>query len=678
LDTPIIFVLDDYHVITLPAIHEALTFLLDHLPPQMHLVITSRADLPLSLSRLRVRRQLTEIRATDLRFTESEAAAFLNQTMGLNLTTEAIATLETRTEGWVAGLQLAALSMENLEEAHRHNFIATLTEGDRYILDYLIEEVLDRQPAHIQSFLLHTSILERLSGPLCDAVLSEGAVERRGKGKDYFPPAPLPPRPSAPSYPRPPASGQTMLEYLEHNNLFVVPLDNRRQWYRYHHLFADLLHNQLEASQPELEHTLHRRASAWYEQNDLMSEAIAHSLAAQDVEQAARLTEQTFDDMMSRDEFFTTMLERLEALPDEIIRARPRLGILYAWMLSITLQLDGVEPRLQEVERLAGDQLPTDLRLQITHIRAELARYRQDVTEAIALSHQVLEALPEEPSGTDRQTLTGTIFNLAFAYLMMGDVVKAQQRFSEALTLSRTVGSITLTLVAMTGQAQVQVLQGHLQQAAKTYRQALQLADEVAQQSGRAVPATAYVHLGMGGLLCERNNLDEAARHLAQGLELAQQWQIDEALRDGYIFQARLKQAQGDMAGALEAVGQAEQLPLVCQAISGYGGPVAAFRARLMLAHVSSSGGTADPGYFNAVEQWAAARSLSAEVPINLMDDEFEILTWVRLLIIQDEPDQVLPLLARLLKAAGDGGRTGRVIEILNLQALAQSKIPAR
>jgi LuxR family maltose regulon positive regulatory protein len=396
--------------------------------------------------------------------------------------------------------------MENLEEAHRHNFIATLTEGDRYILDYLIEEVLDRQPAHIQNFLLHTSILERLSGPLCDAVLSEGAVEGRGKGKDYFPPAPLPPRPSAPSYPRPPASGQTMLEYLEHNNLFVVPLDNRRQWYRYHHLFADLLHNQLEASQPELEHTLHRRASAWYEQNDLMSEAIAHSLAAQDVEQAARLTEQTFDDMMSRDEFFTTMLERLEALPDEIIRARPRLGILYAWMLSITLQLDGVEPRLQEVERLAGDQLPTDLRLQITHIRAELARYR----------------------------------NLAFAYLMMGDVVKAQQRFSEALTLSRTVGSITLTLVAMTGQAQVQVLQGHLQQAAKTYRQALQLADEVAQQSGRAVPATAYVHLGMGGLLCERNNLDEAARHLAQGLELAQQWQIDEALRDGYIFQTRV------------------------------------------------------------------------------------------------------------------------------------------
>jgi len=648
IDTSFVFVLDDYHVITLSTIHEAVSFLLDHIPPQMRLVITSRADLPFSFSRLRVRRQVTEIRATDLRFTESEAAAFLNQMMNLNLSAEAIATLEARTEGWVAGLQLAALSMGTLEEVHRHDFIAALTGDDRYILDYLIEEVLDRQPAHIQTFLLQTSILERLSGPLCDAVLDDTTS---------------------------PGSGQTILEYLEQNNLFLVPLDNTRGWYRYHHLFADLLRNQLDAAQPELGPTLHRRASAWFEQNDLMSEAIAHSLAAEDVERAALLIEQTFDDMMSRDEFFSTMLERLEALPEEIIRARPRLGIMYAWMLSITLQIDGVEPRLQAVEEAANDPLPADLQLQITHIRAELARHRQDVATAIEMSRQVLKSLPENPTGTNRQTYAGTVFNLAFSYLMQGDVSKAQQWISEAVAHSQTVGSVTLILVARTGLAQVQLLQGQLNRAAETYRQALELAEKVVLQSGHAVPAMAYIYVGLGDLLREWNRLDEAAHHLAQGLELAQQWQIGEVLRDGNVFQARLKQVQGDMAGALDAVRKAEQLPLVCQVISGYSGPVAAYRARLMLAQVASGGIESDPGYLKAVEQWANARNLSADGPINLMDDEFEQLIWARLRIIQKEPDQALPLLARLLRAAEDSGRTGRVIEILNLQALAQQAL---
>ena len=667
-NTSFVFVLDDYHVITQRAIHSAINFLLDHIPPQMRLIITSRADLPFSLSRLRVRRQVTEIRASDLRFTKTEAAAFLNQTMNLNLSIEAIAALETRTEGWIAGLQLAALSMGNLEEAHKDDFVAALAGDDRYILDYLIEEVLDRQPMHIQTFLLQTSILERLSGPLCDAVLGDERIAELANDESLA---------GTSSFAHSPfthLSSQKILEHLERHNLFVVPLDNKRQWYRYHHLFADLLHNQLEASQPKLEHSLHRRASAWYEQNDLMSEAIVHSLAARDVEQAARLVEQTFTDMMSRDEYFTTMLERLEALPEEIIRARPWLGIMHAWMLSITLQIDAVEPRLQEVEKSTGGQLPADLRLQIDHIRAEVARQRLEVDRAIELSHRVLAALPENPSGANRQTLAGTLFNLAFAYLMKGDVMDAQQWVSEALALSQAVGSITLTLLAMSVQAKVQLSQGQLHRAAETYRQALQKADTVAQQSGEGVPAAAYILPGLGELLREWNELAEAAHHLKRGLELSQQWQIEEMVRDCYLLQARLDQAEGDIPGALNALRQAEQLP-VCQGVSAYGNAVAAGRARLMLAHVVSSGSSSDPGSLKAVEQWAEARNLGADALTNLMDDEYEVLVWIRLRIIQNEPDQVLPLLDRLLRAAEDSGRIERMIEILNLKALAQQAL---
>jgi LuxR family maltose regulon positive regulatory protein len=371
-DTQLVLVLDDYHAITLPAIHEAMTFLLDHMPPQLHLVIASRADPPYALSRLRVRKQMTELRAIDLRFSAEEVTAFLNQVMGFNLASEEIATLERRTEGWIAGLQLAALSMGGLDDAHRHSFVAALTGDDRYILDYLVEEVLDRQPAHIQTFLLRTSILERLCGPLCDAVLDDA-------GEDLLP-----------------LSAQEILGRLDRDNLFLVPLDNRRHWYRYHHLFAELLRNQLGASRPDLVPALHRRASAWYAREDMQSQAIAHSLAARDWEQAAELIERAMNDMMREGEFFATMLGRLKALPEEVIRARPHFGVSYAWLLQITLQLDEVEPRLQEVEKTGGDRLSADLRLEIDVIRASLARQRRDLATAMRLSDQVLDALPAD------------------------------------------------------------------------------------------------------------------------------------------------------------------------------------------------------------------------------------------------------------------------------------------
>jgi LuxR family maltose regulon positive regulatory protein len=304
----IVLVLDDYHLIETQPIHDALTFLLEYLPVNMHLVIATREDPHLPLARLRAKGHLTELRATDLRFTSSEAAEFLNQVMGLNLSADDIAALETRTEGWIAGLQLAAISLQEHEDAS--SFIKSFTGSHRFVLDYLIEEVLGQQAESIQTFLLHTSILDHLCGPLCDAVLSRGAGEQGSAGE--FSPSPpstssgqaLLPRISAPLYLDPSASGQETLEYLEHANLFIVPLDEERRWYRYHHLFADLLRQRLRQKQPDWGPTLHHRASEWYEQNGFADEAIEHALRGEDFERAAHLLEEYADALLQRRAFY--------------------------------------------------------------------------------------------------------------------------------------------------------------------------------------------------------------------------------------------------------------------------------------------------------------------------------------------------------------------------------------
>jgi LuxR family maltose regulon positive regulatory protein len=642
---PSVLILDDYHVIESLLIDQALTFLLDHLPPPpgtLHLVIASRTDPSLPLARLRAGGHMNELRSDDLRFTPEEVATFMNNVMGLELSSKNVAALESRTEGWIAGLQLAALSMQGRRAKQVTDFINSFTGSNRYVIDYLADEVLARRPKGTEEFLLQTSILDRLTAPLCDAVTDRHAGD-----------------------------SQSILETLEAANLFIIPLDDERRWFRYHHLFADLLRSRLESSQPELVPTLHRRASAWYAAQDLMSEAIAHSLAAREFDRAAELTEQTFFDRMSRGEDFGTMLARLEALPDNIIRARPRLGVMYAWMLAITLQLDGVEPRLQAVERRAGDQLPADLQRQIAEVRAELARHRGEFAQAIKLSHQVLEALPEERSAADMQTLTGVVFNLAFAYLLAGKVKKAQQWFSEALMISQAAGSPHLILLTYWAVAQLQKLQGQLRQARQTYRQGLQLADEIGQQRGLPVPAVVYIDLGLGDLLREWNELDEADHHLTEGLEMGRQWQIGgDTLRDGYLVQARLKQAQGDMAGALESIRQAEEIAAAYQSVPGFRRSIAACRARLLL--LQAGGGDGD---LRAIEQWVEDRNLKVNGPINSLTDEVEYLTWARLLILQQEPERAWQLLVRLLQAAETDGRTGPVIEILILQALARQAL---
>jgi LuxR family maltose regulon positive regulatory protein len=574
-----------------------------------------------------------------------------------------VSALETRTEGWIAGLQLAALSMRGLERSSDiTGFINGLTGSHRYILDYLADEVLRKRPPGTKDFLLQTSILNRLNSSLCDAVLGRGAAEQGGNEGELpsFTPLPL----------DSPAFSQDTLEALEAANLFIIPLDNERRWYRYHHLFADLLRARLRQSRPDLVSELHRRASMWFEHNNLISEAIAHSLAVEDFERAAQLTEQTFFDRMSHGEDFATMLARLVALPDEIIRARPRLGIMYAWMLAITLQLDAVEPRLQDIERMAVDQLRVDLQRQITEIRAELARHQGEFAKAIELSHQVLEALPEERSITDMQTLTGSVFNLAWGYLQAGDVVTAQRWFSEALTISQAAGSIHLVLLTQRGLAQIYELRGQLRRANETYQQAIQIAAEAVQQSGQPVPATVYIQLGLGNLSREWNELDEADSLLTQGLEMGREWQIGgDTLRDGYLYQAQLKRAQGDMTGALDAIRQAQELALAYQSVPGFNDPIAACQAELTLTQAVVTGNS---NYLETVEQWAESGGLQVNGSIDSLNDEFEYLVWARLLIAQNKLTPAAQLLARLLQAAEAGGRKGRVIEIWLLQALVQ------
>jgi LuxR family maltose regulon positive regulatory protein len=646
-------VIDDYHVVQEQATHDILQFFLDHLPPPLHLAICSRSDLPWSLSRLRANDQITELRSADLRFTLEETTDFLNQVMGLGLSVADLAALEDRTEGWIAGLQLAALSMQGLDEGDRHDFVSDFTGSSRYIVDYLLDEVLAHRPEGTKDFLLQTSILDRMCGPLCDAILGRGET------------SPLP-------------ASQTTLEQLEQANLFLVPLDDKRIWYRYHHLFGNLLRVRLKQSFSELMPELHRRASLWYEQEDMLSEAISHSLAAKDFELAARQIGQTMTELTGRGEFFTTHLGRLEALPDEIIYAQPHLGISYAWVLQITLQLDSVEPILQDVERITGAQLPDDLKLQIAIVRASLARQKRDVVRAFQLSGQVLATLPEDPNEDNplqRSTRTGLVFNLGQSELLLkGDPVAAEQWFSEALAITEAVGGLTLMLGAMNNLAQAQLTRGKLNQAAGNYRQALQLVNEFERQSDGPMPAAAYVHLGLGDLLRERNELDEAALHLTRGIELSQQWHqgLGDTLCDSYIFQTRLKQALGDIAGALEAIWQAEQLPQAYQDVPRFGGPVDARRAELQLAQAIPNAVTPDLRRLAAVEDWAEAYGLADDDPIVSLDDEIRNIVFARFLLAKDKYDRAFHVLSRLLQSAESYGRTGSVITISILQSLAQ------
>ena len=519
-------VLDDYHVVDAKAVDDALAFLLEHLPKQMHLVIITREDPPLPLARYRVRGELTELRTTDLRFTPPEAAAFLEE-MGLNLSEEDIIALETRTEGWIAGLQLAAISMQGQDAT---NFIQSFTGSHRFVLDYLIEEVLQQQPEYIQDFLLRTSILDRLCAPLCDALLLDSEI-----------------------------SGQETLAYLERTNLFIIPLDNERRWYRYHHLFADLLRQRLHqsASPPTggdgtSVDELHLRASAWYEENGLEIEAFHHAVASNDIKHATRLMEGGGMPLHFRGAV-TPVLSWLESLPTRVLDAKPSLWVMYASALSMTGQMSGVEEKLQAAEialqSAEQDDIARNTIGHIAAIRALLAAAQRQIETIITQSQRALEYLHPD----NLPVRTATIWKLGLAYQLQGDRAAASRAYTEAISISQASGNTIVNISASIGLGQVQETENQLHLASQTYRRVLQLVGDQLQ------PSACEAHLGLARIFYEWNDTDAAQKYAHKGLQLAQQLEnIDRAVAIE-VFLARLKLSQGDVASATAILAKAYQ-----------------------------------------------------------------------------------------------------------------------
>jgi LuxR family maltose regulon positive regulatory protein len=626
LSEEIVLVLDDYHVIEEPAIHQALAYLLDHLPSQLHLVIVTRADPPLPLSRLRAGGHLTEIREADLRFTAEEASAFFGETMGVELSAAHVATLTGRTEGWITGLQLAGLSLRAMEgeEADVLAFITAFSGSHRYVVDYLAEEVLNRLPEQVQAFLLSTSILDRLSGDLCDAVLEH-------------------------------PDSQSLLEWLERVNLFLIALDDERRWYRYHHLFADFLRERLRRAQPAQLAALHRRACRWHEEHGQPAEAAQHALAAGEVEVAARLLEGLTGALLWQRGEPTTVSRWLERLPATAIQMRPRLCLDQAWALLWRGQIAAIEPCLQPVERsleIAGTQsirppIPEPgsamappvqaLRGEVATMRAVLARYHGNAEETVALARTALALLPPQ-QGLLRGIATGL---RGVGCRLQGDLRAADQAFTEAAQLSQQAGNSVTALIALGRAVDAQVLGGHLRRASATYQQALDLAAEC---TLAACPALGIALVAMGGVLYEWGDVRGAEHTLRQGIAACEQWLgvLAEFAVDGWLRLAAISRARGNFGAALEQIERAQAIARRTQS-SFDSERVAAARAVLWLAEAN----------LPEAARWLAARREALPFEGAFSEARLdEYLVAARVLGAQGEFERAAQVLTRLLPLA--------------------------
>jgi LuxR family maltose regulon positive regulatory protein len=641
LPDDVVLVLDDYHVIEARDVQDGITFLLEHRPPQLHLVIASRADPALPLARLRGRGDLVEVRVADLRFTADEAATYLHEVMGLALTPEDVAALEGRTEGWIAALQLAALSMQGRDDAA--GFIAGFAGDDRYIVDYLVEEVLQRQPGQVRSFLLQTSMLIRLTGSLCDAVT----------GQD---------------------GGRAMLEALDRANLFLVPLDDRRRWYRYHHLFADVLRARLLDELPAHVRELHLRASDWWERNGERTEAIHHALAAEDFERAADLIELAIPELRrARQE--ATLRRWLEALPAELFPVRPVLSIGYVGSLMSRGDLEGVETRLREAERWLDPAAAEDpggspqgmvvvdqagfraLPSSIAMYRAGRTLILGDVTGTMTHAQRALDLAGED----DHLGRGAAAALLGLAYWTDGHLGRASRCYAEAMANLETAGHHSDVLGGALVLADIQITQGRLREAMTTYARGL----EGAERAEPVLRGAADMHVGLGQLCFERDDLDAARRHLMTSEALGEHAGLPQNRYRRRVAMARIRQAEGDLDGALGLLDEAERVYV--GDFSPEVRPVAAVRARLNVVQ----------GRWADALGWARERSLSAGDELSYLR-EFEHLTLARVLVARYRAeraecwiDEASRLLERLLSAAEEGARTGSVIDVLVVQALA-------
>ncbi len=622
---PVVVILDDYHLIEAAPIHTALGFLLEHLPAGVHLIMAARADPPLPLARLRGRGQLVELREADLRFTPAEAGDFLAQTMGFRLGKELVAKLTTRTEGWIAGLQLAAVSMKGREDTQA--FVEAFSGTHEYIVDYLAEEVLKRQSEATRSFLLQTSILDRLNGPLCAAV-----AERD--------------------------DAQAILERLWEKHLFLLSLDDERRWYRYHNLFADMLRKRLTQERAQIIPSLHARAAAWYERNGQVSEAIDHALQAEDYDHAIAMVERVAQETLIRTEF-VTFLKWAAALPEELVRARPRLCVYYASALIFSgREVEMAQSLLQDAAR--SDESDS-LRAEVAFFQAVIAMLRGDVEASIVQSEHALELLAE-----DQPFLRSLVIShLGVGYISSGDVEAASAIFAEAAEMGERSGSYLSSVMAIRRLAEMSILKGELRGAWALCERGLRIA---AGGQGKPLPVAGLIKTVQGDLLREWNDLEAAREHLEAGLELVLQWSELMAI-DDYIALARVRQSQGDARGASEAMTTAEQIARESDASRVAPILVSLHRPRLWITQ----------GNLQAAARWAAER-LPIEQLLTAQGydtafyhhiKELEGLTLARLHLAQGEPGRALAILEPLYEAAESLGRGGSSIEMLVLQALS-------
>jgi LuxR family transcriptional regulator, maltose regulon positive regulatory protein len=650
----VLLVLDDYHLVDSASVHESVAFLLENLPPGLRVVVSGRADPPLPLARLRARGQLAELRVAELRFTGEEAAALLSEAAGPGLPGPAVAALLARTEGWAAGLQLAGLSLRGHADAA--GFVAAFSGSHRFVLDYLADEVLDDQPGEVRAFLLETSVLEHLTGELCDAVTGR-------------------------------ADGQAMLEQIERAGLFLVPLDEVRGWWRYHHLFADLLRARLQAEQPGRAVALHRAAAAWCEEHDLADDAVRHALAAGDPEWAARLVERHVETLLGRSER-VTLNRWLSALPAQAVRGRPRLCLAQAYSAAQGWQLEALEALLNDAEAAlatSGDEpyhdpagrpvsVLANVPAGIAFLRASLARLRGDAAPAADYNRQALACLGEQ----DWLMHSQVRWNGAGADWLDGRLGPAERGLAEVLAELRAAGEAVhraggeptevfryveggagffagyLAMRVCYDLGQVQRARGNLDAAAATYRHALEAVGENS-QAAHMGPA----HVGLAQVLYERDELAAALDHATRGVTLCRQLAFTPPRATGLAMVARIRHAQGDAAGALEAMGEAGQAGLSSQVASLFN-PVPSQRARLLLAQ----------GDVRAAARWTTVAGLSAGDEADF-PQEPAYLVLARVLLAQHDPGPALALLGRLLGAAASQGRVGSIIEIGALRALA-------
>ena len=628
--SPFFIVLDDFHVISSQPVLDMVMFLLEHMPPHMHLVLLSRADPPFPLSRLRVRNQLVDIRADQLRFTRDEIAVFLNEIMGLRLSADDLAAIEARTEGWIAGLQLAALSMQNCRDIH--GFVSAFTGSHYYVMDYLVEEVLKSQPTNINTFLLQSSILNRLCGPLCEAVIDADPAK--------------------------PVDGQATLETLEQMNLFLIPLDEERHWYRYHHLFADVLNKRLKHQFPHLRPELHRRASQWYEQNGFISEAIQQAIAAGNHDRAAHLIEENGCFLIMSGEV-ATLLNWTEAI-DFQSEARPWLAVQKAWALAVTGDLERVEPTLQVPEKLLAPLEPTPevrtLRGTIAAARAHCANSRGNTQLAAEYAQEALQQLPD-CSSLCRSIRSVSTSILGDASWINGNLDEAVHAYTEAVRLGQEANSLHMVIIANSNLADILMEQGQLHRADMIYTKSLQM---TVRPDGQRSLLAGKLYIGLTRLFYERDQLEDSNQYVHHCLDLCQQWGDIDQQAIAYAMLARLEQTRGNLEQAREAMRDAEQLAAESPVSPRRSMLVTTDLARVWLAQ----------GNLEKPSQLIQKGGLTVkdEIPYR---QEPEYMILLRVLLAQKDYEAALGLSKRLLQQAETAKKMGLVIEILILQSLA-------